>query len=64
MKDYVKPSLENPPGHFILHVEANDLMSNQMSEEIATSIINLTSSMKGKSCDVSVSSIILRTDDK
>lgn len=47
MKDYVKCSLRNPPKHFILQVRTNDLISNQTSEEIATSIINLASSMKG-----------------
>ena len=35
-----------------------------MSEEVATSIINLASSMKRESYGVSISSIILRTDDK
>ena len=56
MKAYVKPFLRNPLDHFILHVETNDLISNQTSEEIATSMIL----HKG----VSLSSIILRTDDK
>ena len=32
MKDYVKPPLKKPPDHFILSVEANDLISNQTSE--------------------------------
>ena len=56
MKAYVKPFLRNPLDHFILHVGTNDLISNQTSEEIATSMIL----HKG----VSLSSIILRTDDK
>ena len=56
MKAYVKPFLRNPSDHFILHVGTNDLISNQTSEEIATSMIL----HKG----VSLSSIILRTDDK
>ena len=47
MKDFVKPSLRNPRGHLILHVRTNDLISNQTSEEMSTSIINLASSMKG-----------------
>ena len=64
MKDYVKPPLKNPPDHFILHVGKNNLISNQTSEEIAISIINLASSMKEESYDVSISSIILSTDDK
>ena len=60
----IKPSLKNPLHHFILYVRTNDFISNQTSEEIATSIINLASSMKGESYDVSISSIIHRTDDK
>ena len=63
-KEYVKLSLKNPPDHFTLHVGTNDLISNQTSEEVATSIINLASSMKGKSYNVSISSVILRTDYK
>ena len=62
-KDYVKPSLKNSPYHFILHLGTNDLISNQTSEQIATPIINLSSWMKEESYDVSISSIILRTDD-
>ena len=45
-------------------MEANDLASNQKSNEKATSVIDLASSVKGESRDVSISSIILRTDDK
>ena len=56
MKAYVKAFLRNPLDHFILHVGTNDLISNQTSEEIATSMIL----HKG----VSLLSIILRTDDK
>ena len=64
MKDCVKPSLRNPPDHFIFHVWTNYLISKQTSEEIAASIISLASSVKGESYNVSISSIILRTDDK
>ena len=41
MEDYVKPSLRNPPDHFILHVGTNDLSSEKSSMEIAKSMINL-----------------------
>ena len=51
-------------GPFNSSCGTNDLVSNQMLEEIAASIINLTSSIKGESCDISISSIIVRTDDK
>ena len=61
---HVKPFLKNPPGYFILGIGANDLTSNQTLEEIAATIINLASKVKGESYDVSISSIMLRTDDK
>ena len=64
MKDYMKPSLRNPPDHFILHVGTNDLSSEKSSMEIAESIINLACRLKNEIHDVSVSTTILRTDDK
>ena len=69
-KDYMKPSLSNLPDNFILRVgtnnlpSTNDLALSQNSEEIASSIINLATSLKGKSDNISISSIILRTDEK
>ena len=64
MEDFMKPSLRNPPNHFILHVEMSDLSSEKLSIEIAESITNLTCRCKNEIHDVSVSTIILRTDDK
>ena len=64
MEDYKKPSLRNPPDHFILHVGTNDLSSHKSPHEIAESIINLACQLKNEKHDVSVSTIILRTDDK
>ena len=64
MGDYMKPSLRNPPDHFILHVVTNNLYSEKSSMEIAESIINLACRLKNEIHDVSVSTIILRTDDK
>ena len=63
MKDYDKP-LRNPRDHFVLHVEKNDLISNQTSEEIVASIINLASAVEGESYGVNISSILHKTDDK
>ena len=60
----MKPSLRNPPGHFILHVGTNDLSSEKSSTEIAESIINLSCRHKNEMHNVSVSTITLRTDDK
>ena len=64
VEDYMKPSLRNPLDHFILHVGTNDLSSEKCSMKIAESIINLSCRLKNKIHDVSVSTIILRTDDK
>ena len=63
MKDYVKPSLRSTSNHFILHVGTNDLNSNQTSEVIAKEIVDLATSLKNNQHDVSVSNIILRTDN-
>ena len=63
MKDYVKPSLRSTPNHFILHVGTNDLNSNQTSEVIAKEIVDLATSLKNNQHDVSVSNIILRTQN-
>ena len=62
MVDYMKPSIRTQPNHFILHVGTNDLISNSPSEEIARNIVNLTSEMKSENSDVSISTIITRTD--
>ena len=49
---------------FILHTGTNDLASSKTSQEIANSIINLACQLKTDSHDVSVSTIIVRGDDK
>ena len=41
MEDYMKPSLRNPPDHFILHVGTKHLSPQKSSMEIIKSIINL-----------------------
>ena len=63
MKDYMKPSLRENPDHFILHVGTNDLNTERSPELIAKSIVGLAKTLKGNSCDVSVSDIIVRTDN-
>ena len=60
----MKPSLRKDPNHIILHVGTNDLILDRTSQDIAISIVNLVCSMKGKNCAVSISNIILRTDNK
>ena len=64
MEDYMKPSLRKGPNHIILHVGTNDLILDRTSQDIATSIVNLASSTKGENCCLSVSNIILRTDNR
>ena len=64
MEDYMKPSLRKPPDDFILHVGTNDLSSEKCSMETTESIINLAFKLKNEIHDVSVSTIILRTDNK
>ena len=60
----MEQSLRNLRYHFILHVETNDLSSENSSLEITQSIINLASQLRNKMNDVSISTIILRTDNK
>ena len=64
MEDYMKPSLRNPPDHFILHVGTNDLGSDKSPTQIGESIVNLACQLKNEKHDVSVSTIIIRADDK
>ena len=64
MEDYMKSSLRNPPDNLILHVGADDLSFKTPSMDIAELMINLACRLKNEMNDVSVSAIILRTDDK
>ena len=65
IENYRKPSLLKDPNHVILHVRTNGLILDKTWQDIvATSIGNLACSMKGKNCDVSISNIILRNDNK
>ena len=63
MDDYKKPSIRDEPDHFIVHVGTNDLSSEVSSKSIEESIGDLAMSLKTESDDVSVSNIILRTDN-
>ena len=62
MQDYVKPTLRENPDQIIVHVGTNDLASNKRPEQIAESIIGVTTSLKSDICDVLVSSITVRND--
>ena len=50
------------PHHFIIHVGANDISTNQRPEQIAKSIVELDLSIKSSSCDVTLSDITVRND--
>ena len=63
MKDYMQPFLRNAPNHFILHAGINDQDSDKTAESIANTIIDLATSLKHDQHDVSISKIILRTDN-
>ena len=63
MVDYVKPSMNHEPDIIFLHTGTNDLRFNQTPHEIASSIIELASSMKTNENNVVVSSIIIRGDN-
>ena len=64
MHDYVKASVRSYPDHFVLHVGTSGPSSDKSPEEIARSIIDLATSIKNQKHDVSISSIIIRADDK
>ena len=55
MADYMKPSIQAKPNHFILHVGTNDLNSNRPPDEIAKAIIDLALELKSEKPGVSIS---------
>ena len=59
----MKPSWRENLNHFILHVGTNDLNKEISPELIGKSIVDLAIMLKGNSCDVSVSNIIVRGDN-
>ena len=54
MKDYLKPSLRQNPDHVVLHVGTNDLDSDKDPELIAKSIVDLASTVKKDTCEVTI----------
>ena len=58
MQSYVKPTLRENPDQIIVHIGVNNLASNIHPEQIAESIIGVTTYLKSDTCDVLVSSII------
>ena len=47
----------------ILHVGTNDLDTERSPKLIAKAFVDLATTLKGNSCDVSVSNITVRTDN-
>ena len=64
MNNYVKPLVRSSSDHFIFHVGTNNLSLDKSSEEIARSIIDLTTSISNEKHDVSISNIKIRADNK
>ena len=60
--DYKKPSIRDEPGYFIVQFGTNDLNSEVSSKHVEL-IVDLAMCLKTESTDVSVSNIILRTDN-
>ena len=61
--DYKKPSIRDKPDYFIVHVGTNDLNSEVSLKPIAESRVDLAISLKTESNVVSVSNIVLKTDN-
>ena len=63
MKDYLKTSIKPDPNHFIFHLGTNELITERLPEVIAKAIVDLAVTLKSYSRYVSISVIILRTDN-
>ena len=62
MEDYIKPSMKHNPDMAIINCGTNNLRSKLSSQEIATNIIKLRTSMKSADNEVVISSLIKRGD--
>ena len=64
MKDYTKPcAREENPGHIILHVGTNDLISDNSLERVGKSIIDLAKNLFHDNRKVTISGVIPRNDE-
>ena len=59
----MKVSLRKNPDYFILQVGTSDLNAERPSELMSKPIVDLATTLKGNSRDVSVSNIIVCTDN-
>ena len=56
------PSLRENPDHFVLHIGRKDLNFDRSPELVAKSIVDVGSSLKNDSHDVSRSSMVVKND--
>ena len=63
MKDYMKPSLRQNADHFTLYVDTNAWNTEMPPELTEEPIVDLAITLKGNSCDVSISNIIVRSNN-
>ena len=64
MHDHVKPTIRDfNPEHIIIHVGTNDLNSEKTASQIATSIIELATSLKNETNKIYISLIVPRYDE-
>ena len=62
MVDHVKSVMRHEPDRIIFQIETNDIPSDKDAGDIAKSIVDLATSAKSPTCDVSLSNIITRKD--
>ena len=64
MNDHVKPTIcDFNPEHIIIHVGTNDLNSEKTTSQIASSIIELATSLKNETNKIYISLIVPRYDE-
>ena len=63
MMTYIKPPLKRNPYRFIIHVETNDLRSNQEPETIARNIVEVACNSRTDTNKVLISCIVPRHDN-
>ena len=63
MDGYKKLSMRDEPDYFIVHIGTNELNLELSSKSMTESIVDLIMSLKTESNDVSVSNVVLRTDN-
>ena len=60
--DHVKPVSRDNTDPIVIHIGNNDVSSNKTPETIAKSILDLATSSKSTTCDISLSNILTKKD--